>query len=95
MHGKDRTEAPEVGKSRNKIENVPRREAYSVDEVAFLLGGVTPRFVWTLVDTGDIPSFKLGSRRLVRHDALHAYIDGLTAEAARVRATTRKDAVAA
>jgi excisionase family DNA binding protein len=39
--------------------------AISVHRVAFLLG-VSTRKAWTLVGTGELPSFRVGRRRLVR-----------------------------
>lgn len=67
--------------------SIPQRDAYPVPEVAELLGGVSPRYVWTLIDTGELPSFKTGGRRLVAREDLDAYIarlrkDDQTARAA-------------
>lgn len=69
----DSADGPERG-------NIPRRLVYTVPEVAQLLGGVTDRFVWSLVAAGELPSKKLGRRRVVEHDALQEFIAGLKAE---------------
>lgn len=66
-------------------QSVPQREAYSVPEVAALLGGSSERWVWTLVNTGALPSFKAGGRRLVARTDLLAYIDGLRADELKAR----------
>jgi excisionase family DNA binding protein len=66
-------------------ESIPAREAYPVPEVAVLMGGVTPRFVWTLISTGELPSIKIGNRRLVAHDDIKAYIRALREDGMRAR----------
>ena len=48
-----------------------------VPEVALRLD-ITEREVWNQLADGSIPSVKLGRRRLVRSDALDAFIDSLT-----------------
>lgn len=50
---------------------------YPVPEVAQLLGGVTPRYVWSLIDAGQIRSVKLGRRRFIPHDALAEFLAGI------------------
>lgn len=67
-------------------ESVPHREAYPIPEVAVLLGGASERWVWALVERGELPSFKAGGRRLVRRADLLAYIDRLSADEQRARA---------
>jgi excisionase family DNA binding protein len=52
---------------------------HSVDRVAALLS-VTPRYVRTLIASGEIPSVKLGTRRLVRDEDLRAFLDRLMVE---------------
>lgn len=66
-------------------ESVPQREAYPIPEVAVLLGGASERWVWALVERGDLPSFKVGGRRLVRRADLLAYIDRLCADEQQAR----------
>lgn len=61
------------------------RRAYAVPEVAELLGGVTERFVWHLIEDGSLPSIKIGRRRLVPAEDLDAYIKGLRDDAQRAR----------
>lgn len=46
----------------------PAPIALSVDATAALLG-LSPRTVDALIAAGDLPSFKVGARRLVRRDA--------------------------
>jgi excisionase family DNA binding protein len=52
---------------------VPERLAYSVPEVAQLLG-TTERYVWTLVETERIKSFKIGRLRKVSAEALRNFV---------------------
>lgn len=55
-------------------------------EVAVLLGGSSERWVWSLVDRGDLPSFKIGGKRLVSRRALIAYLEQLAAQEQQARA---------
>lgn len=51
-----------------------------VEEAAAMLGiGRTRMF--TLIDSGEVASLKLGRSRRVPVDAIRAYVDGLMAEA--------------
>jgi excisionase family DNA binding protein len=50
-----------------------------VSDVA-ALWGVGERFVWQKVLSGELASFKLGTRRLVRYEAAKAYIDAIADE---------------
>jgi excisionase family DNA binding protein len=79
MSGKNVVERPEGG----KLEPL----AYGLDAVARQLGGVTRRYVETLVETGELASFKLGRRRLVDARDLRAFVDALRAEGQRARDT--------
>jgi excisionase family DNA binding protein len=65
---------------------VPRRDAYQPAEVAELLGGVSERYVWKLISTGELRSFKSGARiRLVAKEDLKAYIDALREDELKAR----------
>lgn len=66
-------------------QSIPHREAYPIPEVAVLLGGASERWVWALVERGELPSFKAGGRRLVRRTDLLAYIKGLRDDDQRAR----------
>jgi excisionase family DNA binding protein len=57
----------------------PRRLAYSVEEAADLLG-IGRTFMFHLVATGQIESFKIGSRRKIHRDAIDGYLSRLRAE---------------
>lgn len=57
----------------------PGRLLYSVDEAAELLG-IGRTFMFHLVATGEIDSFKIGKRRKIPRDALDTYIDRLRSE---------------
>ena len=59
--------------------DVPERLVYSVDEAADLLG-IGRTYMFHLVATGEIESFKIGNRRKIPRDALAQYIDRLRAE---------------
>ena len=59
--------------------DVPERLVYSVDEAADLLG-IGRTYMFRLVATGEIDSFKIGSRRKIPRDALDRYIARLRAE---------------
>lgn len=65
--------------------SVPYREAYSVPEVATLLGGASERWVWGLVEQGELPSFKLGGKRLVSRRNLTEFIERLCADEQQAR----------
>jgi excisionase family DNA binding protein len=49
------------------------RLAYSPDEVAQLLGVSRP-FVYKMMNSGDLPSLKLGRSRKIRHDDVIALL---------------------
>jgi excisionase family DNA binding protein len=78
MSGKNVVERPESGKPVEPL-------AYDLDAVAHQLGGVTRRYVETLVETGELASFKLGRRRLVDARDLRGFVDALRAEGQRAR----------
>jgi excisionase family DNA binding protein len=60
---------------------VPSRLLYSVEEAADLLG-IGRTFMFHLLATGEIDSFKIGKRRKVPRDALDGYIERLRSEQA-------------
>lgn len=66
--------------------SIPERTAYPVPEVAKLLGGVNERYVWTLISTGELPSFKVGRRRLVADIDISAFVERLRADDDKARA---------
>jgi excisionase family DNA binding protein len=61
--------------------SAPGRLLYSVEEAANLLG-IGRTFMFHLVATGEIDSFKIGKRRKIPRDALDAYIERLRSEQA-------------
>ena len=48
--------------------------SYSVKDAARQIG-VSNRTIWRLIGTGEIPTFKLGCRTLIRAEALKDLID--------------------
>jgi excisionase family DNA binding protein len=58
-----------------------RRLLYSVEEAANLLG-IGRTFMFQLVATGEIDSFKVGKHRKIPHGALDTYIKRLREEQA-------------
>lgn len=62
----------------------PRRLAFKPAEVAERLG-VGERYVWTLIETGELKSVKLANRRMVLAEDLDAFIEVLKAERDRAR----------
>ncbi|MBN1250242.1 MAG: helix-turn-helix domain-containing protein [Anaerolineae bacterium] len=64
--------------------DIPHREAYEVPEVAALIG-VSERYAWKLVGSGDLKSFKTGRLRKVARKDLDAWIDRLREDEERVR----------
>ena len=68
MHGTEHSDSAADG-------GIPRRAAYPVPEVAVLLGGVTERYVWTLLSRNELTSVKVGGRRLVPASDLDAFIE--------------------
>jgi excisionase family DNA binding protein len=83
MHGSTREITPSGG-------SVPERIAHGVPEIAQLLGGVSERYVWTLIEAGDLESFTVGRRRMVRRTAIDEFIDRLTEDERKVRAAARE-----
>jgi excisionase family DNA binding protein len=63
----------------NGSPDLPERLVYSVDEAADLLG-IGRTYMFRLVTTGEIDSFKIGSRRKIPRDALDGYIARLRAK---------------
>ena len=61
--------------------SVSGRLLYSVEEAADLLG-IGRTFMFHLLATGEIDSFKIGKRRKVPRDALDGYIERLRSEQA-------------
>lgn len=74
-------------KNSSELGSIPQRDAYQPPEIAILLGGVSVRFVWKLIGTGELPSFKLGRIRLVARRDLEAFIESLRADEQRARDT--------
>jgi excisionase family DNA binding protein len=79
MHGTAEVGGPADGRP-------PARKAYPVKEVAQLLAGVSERYVWHLIASGELEAVKVGGRRVVRAEALDAYLERLTEDERRVRA---------
>jgi excisionase family DNA binding protein len=79
MHGTEHSDSAADG-------TIPRRAAYPVPEVAVLLGGVTERYVWTLLSRNELTSVKVGGRRLVPADDLDAFIEKLREQERQARA---------
>lgn len=73
-------------KSSSKDRTIPYRDAHEVSEVAVLLGGIGVRYVWTLIARGDLPSFKLGRRRMVAREDIDALIAKLKDDEQQARA---------
>jgi excisionase family DNA binding protein len=63
--------------------SAPGRLLYSVEEAADLLG-IGRTYMFHLVATGEIDSFKIGKRRKIPRDALDGYIERLRSEQAAV-----------
>lgn len=59
--------------------------AVSINEAAEMIG-LKRDLTYRLVLGGDIPSFKVGSRRLVSVEALRDYVERRTAESVEVEA---------
>lgn len=55
--------------------------SYSVKTAAQAIG-VSTATIWRRIQAGDIETFKLGERTLIRADALRAFIDRLSQRAA-------------
>lgn len=48
--------------------------AYNVQNAAKALD-VSPRTIWRLIEAGELPTFKLGTRTLIRYAAITEMID--------------------
>ena len=55
--------------------------AYDVPAAGRLLGVGTTK-AWELVRSGELPTIRIGRRRLVTRQALHAFVDRLSVSAA-------------
>jgi excisionase family DNA binding protein len=55
-----------------------KRYAFSVKEVADFIG-VSSRTVWTLVNEGQLPKFRVGTRVLIPKEGLERFIQERTA----------------
>jgi hypothetical protein len=58
---------------------------WSPEDVARKLGGLSRRYVYTLMDRGDLDTVPIGRRRMVPDTSLRAYVDRLHAEAKALR----------
>jgi excisionase family DNA binding protein len=54
----------------------PVRLAWNVDEAAGIIG-ISRRHLYEFIRTGELRSVKIGTRRLVRHSDLVAFVQGL------------------
>lgn len=61
-------------------------QLYSVTKVVELLS-VSERYVWMLIERGELKSVKVGNRRLVPAEDLRDFVDSLRAEEDAARAT--------
>jgi excisionase family DNA binding protein len=61
--------------------------AVSIQRAAELLGNVSYMAVWRMARTGEIRSFKIGTRRLISMQALEDYIAEQERQEAAVHAT--------
>lgn len=75
-----------------RSDTIPGRLAYPVPEVAVLLGGVTERYVWKLLSSGELPGFLLGGRRVVFHEDLDAMLRKLRDDELKARAMAAESA---
>ncbi|MFG3709513.1 helix-turn-helix domain-containing protein [Micromonospora sp. NPDC047730] len=69
-----------------RSDKIPGRLAYTVPEVAVLLGGVSERFVWKLLASGELVGFDLGRRKVVYHEDLDDMLRKLRADELKARA---------
>ena len=51
------------------------RLAYSIPAAAGAIG-VSKATVWRIIAAGDLKTFKIGCRTLIRADVLQAFVDG-------------------
>ena len=61
------------------IEERPRRAAYTVHDVAALLG-LSPGTTYALVRSGAIPARRMGARWIVPKRRFHRWLDGQVAQ---------------
>lgn len=69
-----------------RSDEIPGRLAYTVPEVAVLLGGVSERFVWKLLASGQLVGFDLGRRKVIYHEDLDAMLRKLRDDELKARA---------
>lgn len=53
--------------------------AYSINKAAEVLS-MSRSTVWRLIDAGELTTFKVGGRTLIRHDVLQALVDRKSAQ---------------
>jgi excisionase family DNA binding protein len=59
------------------------RDAYTVEQSRHRLGGISRQTVYNLINSGDLASFTIGSRRLIPAAAIRNFIERQTATAVR------------
>lgn len=62
-----------MAKALSERAQIPKRRLYSMAEAAELLS-VRRQYIYTLAYRGDLPTVKLGRRRLVPAESLEAFI---------------------
>jgi len=77
-----RTESQRARRRRTTIHTAPQQLAHSLTDAARSLNIGTTK-LGELVASGEIPSFKIGRRRLVTPDALAEYVRKVSASQAR------------
>ena len=53
----------------------PLRRAYPVEEARALLGGMSRKSLYDLINSGDLATVKIAGRRLVPSESIDALID--------------------
>ncbi len=66
----------DTGPRKPKSGDIPYRELYPIAEAAVLLG-ISDTTVYRMADSGEIPTRRIGSRRLVPRKELMELIEGL------------------
>jgi hypothetical protein len=66
---------------------IPNRRAYPIEEARALLGGISRKSIYDLIQSGDLPSMYVAGRRLVPAESIDALIAATTERKAAPEAT--------
>lgn len=66
------------------------RDAFGVAEARARLGGISNGVIYRLINSGELESFTIGTRRLISHRAINDYIRRQESKPTAMRPTPKK-----